>query len=313
MAVCLSGQRRPTRSLSRGRLGRLVFFWSRVWWVTSSDRSESGVHSPDRLRARAVRGGPRPLRASRSRRRAAPRSLVVEHPRQAGGRPARRRPHALADAARDHARHRQRQRPDDRGDDAAPQRATRSRSRMACGARSRKPRPSMSATTVPPERRSNPRAGGGRRPPSPRQPGAHHAGVGFHLLLSQPSAAPVARIGRHRSGSRRASHGGAAAAHGGASFRRHDRRLLRRRAVEPAIREPRHRPHRGVQPADLGLDAGEDPRHDRGLGAAEPQEDPDRAREGHHRGRRLARRAGQPARGGAHPVDGRASSTCLPT
>ena len=214
-------------------------------------------------------------------------------------------------AARHHARHRQRQRPDDRGHDAAAQRqldhafecaVARDRGR---GARVRRRQPAGRCAA----RRA--RAGRRRRAPRKAGPPAGHARVGLYLFLAQSPAAPVAGLGRHRSGSRRALHRRAAAAHGGASLGRHDRRLLRRRAVEPAVRLARHRPHRRVQPADLELDAGEDAGHDRGLGAAK-SEDADRAGEGASR---------KPAHGStSRPTvprrrafwRRRASSTCRP-
>ena len=107
---------------------------------------------------------------------------------------------------------------------------------------------------------------------------------------------------RARSRSRRPPCRGAAAAHRRLSVGRRDRRLLRRRALEPAIRSARHRPHRAHRPGHLEGHAGEGAGNHRVLGG-EQSANPEGTDQGVDRSLPVARRAGQPRRGRAHPVE----------
>ena len=82
------------------------------------------------------------------------------------------------------------------------------------------------------------------RPARGQRRQAARAGLGLPLLGAELHAAAVAVVGRPRSRSRRAPRRRAAAPHRRLSVGRRDRRLLRRRAVEPAVRGAGHRPDR---------------------------------------------------------------------
>ena len=82
-------------------------------------------------------------------------------------------------------------------------------------------------------------------------------GLGLSLLGAELHAAALAVVGRPRSRSRRPPRRCAAAPHRRLSLGRRDRRLLRRRALEPAVGSARHRPHRAHRPGHLEGHAGE--------------------------------------------------------
>ena len=247
---------------SAGRAGRFLFWSGVAHGGSRATKTEGRLHPDHRLRAgRAGRGAGR-VRAAGPRGRDPPRGVVGQRARQAGAGRARRLAHPGAAAAGDHARHRQRQRAAGQRHDAAGERQRAHPLATACGGdRGGRARTSPAATPLDARAHRRRRAQARRR-----RPAAARARLGVSLLGAELHGAALAVVGRARSRSRRPPHRRAAAAYRGASVGRRDRRLLRRRAVEPAVAGARHRPHRAHRARHLEGHAGEGAGHHRGLG-----------------------------------------------